>query len=127
MSYSKSRVASVASPLRPVAQPFPFGFLVHDVSRIRRTLMDHYLRPLGVTRSQWTVMSALSREGETGIVQSDLARLLGIGKVSLAGLVGRLEATGHVERLADPMDRRIKRVFITEQGYHAQRAHPGQC
>lgn len=51
------------------------------------------------------------------MTQVDLARLLEVGKVTVGGLVDRLEATGHVERRADASDRRIKRVFITKQGY----------
>lgn len=100
------------------ASRFRFGYLVHDVSRTRRTLMDHYMRPLGITRSQWSVMSALSRAEQGEMTQVDLARLLDVGKVTVGGLVDRLEATGHVERRPDPSgDRRVKRVFITEQGY----------
>lgn len=102
---------------RSSAKPFRFGYLVHDVSRTRRTLMDHYMRPLGITRSQWSVMSALSRADHEGLMQVDLARLLDVGKVTVGGLVDRLEATGHVERKPDPSgDRRIKRVYITPQG-----------
>lgn len=103
---------------RSSAKKFRFGYLVHDVSRTRRTLMDHYMRPLGITRSQWSVMSALSRADDDGLMQVDLARLLDVGKVTVGGLVDRLEATGHVERRPDPSgDRRVKRVFITEQGH----------
>jgi MarR family transcriptional regulator for hemolysin len=103
---------------RSPAKIFRFGFLIHDVSRTRRTMMDHYMRPLGITRSQWSVISALSRGGDEGLMQVDLARLLEVGKVTVGGLIDRLEATGHVERRADPSgDRRVKRVFITHQGY----------
>lgn len=102
---------------RPSAQQFTFGYLVHDVSRIRRTVMDLVMRPYGITRSQWSVLSALSRSGNDGMMQVDLARLMEVGKVTVGGLVDRLEASGHVERRPDPMDRRAKRVYITEQGY----------
>ena len=51
------------------------------------------------------------------MIQSDLARLLDVGKVSMGGLIDRLEASRLVERRADPVDRRIKRVFITDRGY----------
>lgn len=39
---------------RPSAQSpqFRIGFLVHDVSRMRRTLFDQEMKPLGITRSQ---------------------------------------------------------------------------
>ena len=102
---------------RPSAKQFRFGYLVHDVSRMRRTLMDHYMKPLGITRSQWLLLSTLSRGGNDGMMQVDLARLLEVGKVSIGGLVDRLEASGHVERKPDPSDRRAKRVFITQQGF----------
>lgn len=55
---------------RPSAQSpqFRIGFLVHDVSRMRRTLFDQEMKPLGITRSQWWVLAQLSRslgtEGE---------------------------------------------------------------
>ena len=32
--------------------PLRFGFLIHDVSRLRRTIADKTLRPYGITRSQ---------------------------------------------------------------------------
>jgi DNA-binding MarR family transcriptional regulator len=102
---------------RPSPKLFKFGYLVHDVARVRRTVMDQTMRPLGVTRSQWTVLMTLSRGGNDGMMQVDLARLLEVGKVTVGGLVDRLEATGHVERRPDPTDRRVKRVYITEQGF----------
>lgn len=101
----------------PVAKQFRFGYLVHDVSRTRRTLMDAYMRPSGVTRSQWSVLSALSRSTGDGMTQVDLARLLDIGKVTVGGLVDRLEATGYVERRPDATDRRAKLVYVTDKGY----------
>jgi MarR family transcriptional regulator for hemolysin len=93
------------------------GFLVHDVSRMRRTLFDQAVKPLGITRAQWWVLANLSRQETAGMIQSDLARLLDVGKVSIGSLIDRLEASGHVQRRADPVDRRIKRVFITDRGY----------
>jgi DNA-binding MarR family transcriptional regulator len=102
---------------RPAAKQFRFGFLIHDVSRLRRIVMDDIMRPYGITRSQWSVLSALSRSGNSGMTQVDLARLLEIQKVTIGGLLERLEATGHIERRADANDGRARRVFITEQGF----------
>lgn len=100
------------------ANPIQLGSLIHDVSRMRRTMMDHYLRPIGFTRSQWAVMNVLLGAGDGGLMQADLARLLEVGKVTVGGLVDRLEASGHVARRPDPGgDRRIKRVVITDQGH----------
>jgi DNA-binding MarR family transcriptional regulator len=106
---------------KPSAKPFRFGFLVHDVSRMRRTLFDQEMKPLGVTRSQWYVLASLSRGGNDGVMQVDLARLMELGKVTVGGLIDRLEASGQVERRPDPHDRRARRVFITEGGFETIR------
>lgn len=90
------------------------GFLVHDVSRLRRSAVDRVLKPLNVTRSQWWVLAFLSRQD--GMSQVGLADDLDIGKVALGGLVDRLESADFVERRPDRHDRRVKRVFLTAKG-----------
>ena len=89
------------------------GFLVHDVSRLRRSVVDRALKPLGVTRSQWWVLAFLSRAD--GMSQVSLAEELDLGKVALGGLIARLEKTGLVVRRPDKEDRRVKRVFLTKR------------
>lgn len=96
--------------------PFRIGFLIHDVSRLRRTVVDKALRPIGVTRSQWWVLANLSRHGGEGTMQTELAKVMDVGKVTLGGLIDRLEAAGLVKRQADPEDRRAKRVVMTPKG-----------
>ncbi|WP_311268023.1 MarR family transcriptional regulator [Sphingobium sp. WCS2017Hpa-17] len=100
----------------PVANQFRLGFLIHDVSRLRRTVIDKALKPLGITRSQWWVLSNLARNSSHEMVQTELANVLDIGKVALGGLLDRLEASGYIERKADPADRRAKRVVMTRKG-----------
>lgn len=103
---------------RVAPQPYlKIGFLVHDVSRMRRTLFDQRVKEMGITRAQWSALSALSRHETEGTIQSDLARVLEVGKVTIGGLIDRLEASGIVERRPDADDRRIRRVFITAKGY----------
>ena len=103
-------------PLPKLTQDFRIGFLVHDVSRMRRTLFDQAMKPLGITRSQWWVLSQLSRHGRAGMLQTELARDLDVGKVTVGGLIDRLEAAGYVVRQPEASDRRAKRVTITEGG-----------
>jgi len=90
------------------------GFLMHDVSRLRRNVFDEFMRPLKVTRSQWWVLAYLSRLD--GMIQSDLAALLELGKAPLGHLLGRLETNGLIRRGADASDGRVKRVFLTPAG-----------
>lgn len=91
-----------------------FGFLVHDVSRMRRIVIDRTLKPLGMTRSQWWVLAFLSRRD--GMTQTALAIDLDLTKVAVGGLMNRLESAGLVERRADTSDARARRVYLTRAG-----------
>ena len=103
---------------RTAAVPYVrIGFLVHDVSRMRRTLFDQAVKPMGITRAQWWALANLSRHEPEGMHQSDLARVLDVGKVTIGGLIDRLEASSLVERRQDGRDRRLRRIFITQKGY----------
>ena len=90
------------------------GFLMHDVSRLRRGVFDEFMKPVGLTRSQWWILAHLSRHD--GMIQSDLANVLDIGKAALGGLIDRLEASKFIERRADDSDRRVKRIHLTNKG-----------
>jgi DNA-binding MarR family transcriptional regulator len=90
------------------------GFLMHDVSRLRRTVFDEFMKPLNVTRSQWWVLAYLSRHD--GMIQTDLANDLELGKAALGSLVDRLEAAGLVIRRPDEIDRRVKRIYVSSAG-----------
>lgn len=90
------------------------GFLMHDISRLRRIVFDEFMKPLGVTRSQWWVLAYLSRHD--GMIQSDLANVLDLGKAALGGLIDRLEQSRFIERRPDSADRRVKRVYLSSTG-----------
>jgi DNA-binding MarR family transcriptional regulator len=89
------------------------GYLMHDVSRLRRSAFDRSLKPLNVTRSQWWVLAYLSRQD--GMTQSQLAEELDLGKVAIGGLIDRLEKSDLVRREPDLTDRRVNRVFLQAQ------------
>ncbi len=112
--------AAVADKTGRATNDLRIGYFVHDVSRLRRTLFDQKMKPLGVTRSQWWVLAQLGRSektlGEQGMLQTELANVLDVGKVTVGGLIDRLEAGGFVRRMPCPNDRRAKRVVVTEAG-----------
>ncbi len=90
------------------------GFLVNDISRLISTEYNKIMKPLGLTRAQWRVIVHLHRSD--GLTQSELAELLDVGKVSVGGLIDRLEHSDWVERRDDPQDRRSNRVYLTRKG-----------
>ena len=111
---SQALTNAIAARLRDENWDQRLGFLMHDVSRLRRTVFDDFMKPLNVTRSQWWVLAYLSRHD--GMIQSDLASVLELGKAALGSLIDRLEASGLVRRGADESDRRAKRVYLSNPG-----------
>ncbi len=90
-----------------------FGFLIHDVSRLMRTTFARRAKSIGLTRSQWLVLNHLYRRD--GLVQAELAEILEIERPTLGRLLDRLEAKGWIHRELDLGDRRVKRVYLTEE------------
>ena len=97
-----------------------FGFILHDVARLMRLGYDRRMKTLGLTRSQWWVLTHLYRN--EGVTQSALAELLEIDKPSLGRLLDRLETSGCVARVEDENDRRAKRIFLSAEVKPAMKA-----
>ncbi len=91
------------------------AFLVGDVSRLIRRRFDGRARALGVSRAQWRVLFALSRN--EGINQTGLADYLEVETITLCRMVDRLAEAGLVERRSDPADRRAWRLHLMPGAY----------
>ncbi|AMG73458.1 MarR family winged helix-turn-helix transcriptional regulator [Sphingopyxis granuli] len=96
------------------------GVLMHDVARLRRVVFDKDMKPLGVTRSHAWVLARLG--AEDGLSQVELAAVLSVGKAALGGILDGLEASDLISRSDDPVDRRVRRVYVTDKGRQAIRA-----
>ena len=88
-------------------------FLMHDIARRSRYWFDARARSRGITRAQWRVLFMLSRVD--GPTQSDLAEMLEVERITLCRMVDRLVEAGMVERCADPSDRRVWRIHLTDR------------
>jgi MarR family transcriptional regulator, transcriptional regulator for hemolysin len=88
-----------------------FAFTLNDVARMLRTYADHKAAQFGITRAQWVVLARLDRS--EGLKQSELAEMLELQPISLTRLLDKLCESGLIERRADPIDRRAKRLFLT--------------
>ena len=103
--------ADVSRPLIDAASEY--GTVVHDVARLMRVAFDRRIRSLGLTRSQWWVVSSLLRiDGPT---QTEMAAYLHMERAPLGKIVDKLEVNGWVVRCADPRDKRVNRVFLTNK------------
>lgn len=86
-------------------------FLINDVAHLMRRHVDRRARARGMTRAQWAVLIRLQRQ--PGMTQNELALLTDVEPITVGRLIDRLEASGFVERKADPNDRRIWRLRLT--------------
>lgn len=91
--------------------------VIEKEGRLQRALLvcaDNPLLSVGLTMQQLKALLVLTfGESASG---RDLSRALGVGLATVTGIVDRLAAQGLVERRDDPHDRRVRRVFITEDG-----------
>lgn len=78
---------------------------------------DRLLRPFGITDSQFNVLMLLKYQTDAGeINQTRLGRMLLVNRSNVTGLIDRMEQAGWVRRRADPIDRRVKMVALTDEG-----------
>lgn len=89
------------------------GSILADVSRLMRRSFDARARDIGVTRSQWQVLTTLRRH--EGIHQGGLAELLDVEPITLCRMVDRLQEAELVERRRDPADRRVWQLYLTDR------------
>ncbi|MCX7568093.1 MarR family transcriptional regulator [Sulfitobacter sp. F26169L] len=92
----------------------------NDVSRMRSTLFDRMIASHGITMSQAWLLTQLFIEDN--LTQSELAQRLLVGTVAVGGTINRLEAQGLVTRTTDSVDKRAKRVRLTEAALPIGRA-----
>ena len=91
------------------------GFLVSDIARLIGVEYNRIMKPMGLTTPQFRMIMQLQRED--GVTQSRLANILAVGKVSISGLIDRLEQSGWIERRADPGDRRSNLIYLTDKAH----------
>lgn len=89
------------------------GALLHDVAHALRMTIDRAVEPHNLTRAKWLALGILSRR--EGLTQAELANELELGAATVGRLVERLEARGFVERKPDPVDARVKRLFVKNE------------
>ena len=94
------------------------GVVISDVARLLRTEFDRRVRKLGITRTQWLVLTRLHRH--PGASHTELADMMEVEKATAGRMIDRLQANGWVERRVEPGDRRIKRIYLTAE---AERVH----
>lgn len=92
---------------------YGFGFLMHDATRLMNRYYDRRVRAFGITRTQWTLLTYLSRY--EGVSQTRLAEYMDLAPMTLTRQIDKLEQDGLLDRRQDPQDRRTNLIYLTEK------------
>lgn len=81
---------------------------------------NNFLKDLGLSFSESVVISNIG--ASEGITQEGIASLLGIDKAAIARNVKLLENEGLIEIKKNADDKRLKKLYLTQEGWEKYRA-----
>lgn len=90
------------------------GYLLRQAHQTFRSAMEAALREIGVTSSQYSILSVI--EVESGCSGAELARDAVMTEQSASELVVGLEKAGLIQRSRGSADRRIRHIDLTAAG-----------
>lgn len=92
-------------------------------SRGTKHIVDAFNNRLAVyniTRVQWIALYYIGRN--EGITQKELSEEMDLKESTVARLIDRLEKENTVQRIKDVKDRRISKLYLTEEGKEKKEA-----
>ena len=97
----------------------PLGRQLVFTAKAMREAFESALAGAGGSLGMWVVLSAIS--SEVGFInQSILASRVKLEGATITHHIDRLEELGLVRRVADPNDRRVRRLELTAEGQKLQ-------
>ena len=88
------------------------GFVINNTAKSFQRSFDIELRKnVGVTLSQWRVVSALVLQ--PGLTQKEIADKMVIEGATLVPVIDKMEKEGLLKRKQDSIDRRANRIYLT--------------
>lgn len=91
------------------------GFLISKIKQIQGRVFEKLLTAHGIDQfngAQGRILFVLWEED--GIPIRSLSDRTGLATTTLTSMLDRLEASGHIERILDPTDRRRVRIRLTQ-------------
>lgn len=99
------------------------GLIFMRVYNKWHTTIKNELRKIGITHSQFVVMTVLNFLGQSEecVSQVSIAKMADMDVMSVSQIIRGLEANGYLAREANPKDTRANAVRLLEKGQHAVR------
>ena len=91
-----------------------FPYRVKRLYLLVTQFIDEAVKPFGIGRTQWQVISRVQRAGL--MTQRDLQSILQVEPATLSGVVDALVSKGWLERLENPEDKRGRVLRLTPLG-----------
>lgn len=88
--------------------------LLHRALQLALDVYAEEVGPAGLTQRQYAVLAAV--EAREGLTQTDLVRITGIDRSTLADMAQRMIAKGLLVRERSPDDARANAVHLSDQG-----------
>src|SRR5215212_1286231 len=117
---------SLSLDLKPYKDSYPWADLaalelnqrMAATEASRRAAMVHRWNAIGLSKAtgQYTVLRNLHFAGENRMTQSEIGRRMNVTSSNVTRLIDGLEQDGLVRRTADPSDRRVTYVELTDEG-----------
>lgn len=99
---------------KDVLAPTGFGYRVRILSQLMSRRFQDRLEPYGLTPFHWVVLCCLWQED--GLPTSTICERLQQVGGTLTGVLDRMEERALVRRERDSHDRRVWRIWLTEEG-----------
>lgn len=106
-----------SAPDAPTKPRFVDDYLLYQLASVSSGASEAFYRIVrghGLKPPEWRVLGSL--DGDEGATITGLSALSFMEQSRMTRLVERMEAKGLVRRVADPDDRRLVRVFYTDEG-----------
>ena len=94
--------------------PIPIGRLLADIHRLQAARLDQMMEQIGLYRGQAMLLLRLAEQD--GLTHSELSAGLRISPAAASKVIKRLEQQGYLQRRSDPLDNRISRIYLMEEG-----------
>jgi DNA-binding MarR family transcriptional regulator len=91
------------------------GQLLAHLGRLHSKRLDGVMERIGLYRGQAILLITLSKKD--GLTHSELAERLEISPAAATKVIKRMEELRYVQRMPDPTDERISRVFLQPEGW----------
>lgn len=105
-----------------VLAPYSVGYRIKLLSQLFSRKFQEHLDPYGLTPFHWVVLCCLWQED--GLPTSTIGERLQQVGGTLTGVLDRMEQRNLIRRQREPQDRRIWRIWLTEEGKQLQHKLP---